>query len=79
MRIEAIPTSLEALENWAKEYEEKNMVFAETNKKVADETVRMLLFHVPHFAHGVARMVVGESTVSPKLSQDFSLTLFRSF
>jgi hypothetical protein len=60
MRIADIPTSLEEMEKWSEDYEKKNMVFNETNKKVADETVRMLLFNVPTFAHGFARKIVGE-------------------
>lgn len=64
MRIDSIPTTLEEMEKWSEDYESRHMVFADTNKKVADETVRMLLHHVPSFAHSFARKIVGEYRVA---------------
>jgi len=44
---------------WADGYEAKYMVPEETNKKVADCLIPMLLFYVPRSAEGAARNIVG--------------------
>jgi len=47
------------ISEWAAQYEEKYMVPAESNKKVADELMPLLLFFVPKSARGPAHKIVG--------------------
>lgn len=44
---------------WADQYEQKYMVPAESNKKVADELMPLLLFFVPQSARNAAHNIVG--------------------
>ncbi|RFU30027.1 hypothetical protein B7463_g6329, partial [Scytalidium lignicola] len=49
----------EDIKSWAKDYENKYMVPAVTNKKTADELTPVLLFYVPHILKPAAANVVG--------------------
>ena len=49
---------LEEVGIWAEEYERRCMVPSKSNKFVADQTVKILLWHVPGWGKGVARKVV---------------------
>jgi hypothetical protein len=47
------------ISSWADQYEQKYMVPAESNKKVADELMPLLLFFVPKSAQNAAHNIVG--------------------
>lgn len=49
---------LEEVGGWAEEYERRCMVPMECNRVVADQTVEILLWHVPRWGRRVARKVV---------------------
>jgi hypothetical protein len=51
-------TWLESVRTWSQEYEARYMVPHRDNRRVADETMRLLLFDVPSAAHPAAREVV---------------------
>ncbi|KAA6407364.1 MAG: hypothetical protein FRX48_08912 [Lasallia pustulata] len=48
---------LQELRNWSREYEEKHMVPAASNKRLADATLDLLLWKVPRGLHGVGKNV----------------------
>lgn len=47
------------IKEWAQRYEEKEMVPAQTNKKICDELVPLLLRWIPSSVQPFARQVVG--------------------
>ncbi|KAI8815015.1 hypothetical protein BJ742DRAFT_781990 [Cladochytrium replicatum] len=58
MNIKDIPATYQEVERWTKEYEEKHVVYAETNRKVADSTTALLLKAYPTFLHPFLDQVV---------------------
>ncbi|KAE8212858.1 hypothetical protein CF327_g3548 [Tilletia walkeri] len=56
--ITDIPESREALAEWREQYESTNMIFAESNRYVADKTADLLLWNVPKFFHPFAMQVI---------------------
>jgi hypothetical protein len=65
MGIEGIPDTLDKLCKWAEQYEQKAMVFAPQNKEVANETVRLLLYHVPRVLRPLLHPAVSECPIIP--------------
>jgi hypothetical protein len=49
---------LNELDAWARAYEEREMVPADSNKQTADETTAMLLYSLPKFLHPIGKNLV---------------------
>ncbi|KAK9473649.1 Mycophenolic acid synthesis protein B [Dipodascopsis tothii] len=49
MAIKNLPESLDALIEWSDKYEEKNMIYTESNAKVGEYTIQLLLSTLPFF------------------------------
>ena len=47
MNIDDIPETLDGLREWSKNYEETDMVFAESNYQTGTHTIDFLLHRVP--------------------------------
>lgn len=58
MNIQDIPPTLEALERWSLEYEERHFVYADTNRRVADATVAIFMGWFPTALHPLLRPAV---------------------
>ncbi|KAL2914281.1 hypothetical protein HK105_206227 [Polyrhizophydium stewartii] len=58
MGIKDIPATLEDARRYMEDYETAHMKFTETNAKIADATVKVLLNDVPSLLHGIARQFV---------------------
>ena len=57
MGIQDIPKSLQENKVWNEAYEEKHMVFAESNVVIANATVDLFLTLVPSFLHAFGKQV----------------------
>lgn len=58
MGIHNIPETLRDLQEWCEEYERANMLPSPINKTVAEETIKLLLYHVPPIAKSIGSQAV---------------------
>ncbi|ORY75123.1 hypothetical protein BCR37DRAFT_395626 [Protomyces lactucae-debilis] len=58
MEIHYIPESLEALIGWSEAYEREKMKYADTNKQLAESTIKVFLAPVPRLLHPFARRII---------------------
>lgn len=49
---------LEELRVWSQAYEEKHMVPADSNKRLADSTLRLILWKLPSSLHGIGKNIL---------------------
>ncbi|KAI8806134.1 hypothetical protein BJ742DRAFT_855363 [Cladochytrium replicatum] len=58
MNIRDIPDTLEEVEKWAKDYEKKCQVYAESNAHVGEYTVKVVTDLIPSFLHPAVRALM---------------------
>ncbi|KAF9217856.1 hypothetical protein CPC16_003746 [Podila verticillata] len=72
MKIQNIPTTFQAVKEWAEAYEQEHMLYAHSNVAIANSTIELLLSRAPTAVHPFGRKVVS-ALLTPRLQKAFNM------